>query len=267
MKRLIMLLLFASVVCAQFQLQSTDISIKLNEDGSAIVEERVSLLIPSADQYTIQLYQSGFNQNTLANWQEITNISDIKTHVSSARTDIRNLIIRPQPLARAGLEYFRGQIIIDYLAYPFYTDGVPVNGTGLVTMSNYKPRTTRYILNENAFSLGRTDTGDIALDRTTTLSITPPSDAMITYLNPITHELLDAKFPVRAETLSWTDITLVQFSLAYEVEQTLDKEVSKFFSDFQDKLRSALTSSEGIAALLVAGVLVVSYAYLRLSRR
>lgn len=268
MRKLFLLLFICSFAFAEFQLQNLDVSIKLGEDGSAAVEEKVNLIV--FGQYSMQLYESGFNKNTLSDWQALTNVSEIKTHVSAKNADIKNMLIRPQPLqkSKSGLDVWYGQIIIDYTALPYYDkDGKIANNTGLVLMEKYKPRTIRYTLNQNALNLPRTDTGDITLPSQTTLSITPPPSAMITYVNPITEEMHNATFPARSGTLAWSGLTLVQFSLAYEVEQTLDKEVVEFFSEVQQNIRTSLLSPEGIAALLIAAILVLSYFYLRLSRR
>ncbi len=268
MKRLFLLLLLCTFAFAEFKLQATDISVKIAEDGSAVVEEKLDLI--AYGQYSMQLYESGYNKNTLASWQELTGISEIKTHLSARGVDIRNIVIRPQPLqkSKSGLEVWYGQIIIDYIALPVYDkSGNVVNNTGIVLMDKYKPRTTRYTLNINAFDFDRTNTGDIKLGEETYLSITPPANAMLTYLNPITQDMHDTRFPAQSRTLKWNGLTLVQFSLTYEVEQSLDKEVVEFFSRLQESMRTSLVSTEGLAGLAIAAIIVLSYFYLRLSRR
>ncbi|MFA5077026.1 MAG: hypothetical protein WC488_01225 [Candidatus Micrarchaeia archaeon] len=268
MRKLLSLLLVASVVFANFQLQNQEIAVKISEDGSAIVEERLNLIVFS--QYSMQLYETGYDKNTLAGWQEITNISEIKAHVSTKDSDVRDLIIRPQPLEKslsAG-DVWYGQIILDYSVYPYYDKyGEPINGTGLVQIEKYKPRTTRYTLNGGAFNLPRTERGDIRLDKDTTLAITPPPNSMITSLNPLPHDLSGAKLPLRSRVLSWNGLTLVQFSFEYEIEQSLDKEVLQFFSEVQNSIRASLVSTEGFAAVGIAVFLILAYFYLRLSRR
>ncbi|MDD5337627.1 MAG: hypothetical protein PHS02_04040 [Candidatus ainarchaeum sp.] len=268
MKRLLALLILASVAFANFQFQNQEISVKLNEDGSATVEESLNLVVFS--QYSMQLYETGYNKNTLSGWQELTNITEIKVHTSAKDADVRGLIIRPQPLEKslsAG-DVWYAQIILDYSVYPYYDkSGQPINGTGLVEIDNYKPRTTRYSLNEAAFNLPRTERGDIRLDTDTTLSITPPANSLITYLNPIPRALGSFKPPARSRTLSWNDLTLVQFSLEYEIEESLDKEVLQFFSGLQDSIRTSLLSTEGFAAVAIAIILIFSYFYLKFSRR
>ncbi len=268
MKKLFAILFLLSLAYADFQLQNLDVAIKLNEDGSAAVEERINVIV--FGQYSMQLYESGYNKNNLASWQDVTNISEIKTHIGANYADTRNIVVRPQPLqkSKSGLDVWYGQIIVDYSAYPYYDkNGSVANRTGLVIMDNYKPRTTRYTLNENAFSFKRTETGDIKLDDTTTLSITPPSNALITIVNPITEDMSNVKFPAPSRTLKWSGLTLVQFSLVYEIEQSLDKEVLSFFSDLQQSIRASLSSPEGLSAIAVVLVLAAAYFYLRLSRR
>lgn len=268
MKKVFLLLLLISATFAEFQFQSMDVSIRMLDNGTAKVEERFNFII--FGQYSKQLYEAGLNTNTLSRWQSITNVSEIKTHISASGSDLSNLLIRPQPLvkSKSGLDVWYGQIIVSYDANPYFDkNGKAINGTGVFTMDNYKPRTTRYILNGNSFNFQRTETGDIKLDEQTTLSITPPSNARIMYVNPITKNLQDSKFPVQATTLSWNGLTLVQFSVIYEVEQSLDREVVEFFLTLQENMRSFLISQEGIFALIIAAILVLSYFYLRVSQR
>ncbi len=268
MKRLFLLLLVCTVAFAEFKLQNVGVEIKIAEDGTANVEEKTDIIV--FGEYSMQLYESGFNTNTLAGWREITGITEIKTHVGTKSVVVKNVLIRPQPLqkSKSALDVWYGQIIVDYVAVPYYDkDDKPVKNTGVVSMDSYKPRTTRYALNENALDFPRTNTGDIKLDEETTLSITQPAGALMIYVNPITSDLHDIQLPAPARKLSWSGLTLVQFSLVYEVEESLDKEVLGFFSDLQDSIRTSLLSQEGIAAVVVAAIMVLSYFYLRLSRR
>lgn len=268
MKRALVLLLLLPFAFAEFQLQNMDISVKLGEDGVASVEERINLVI--FGDYARQLYETGYNRNTLSAWQEITNVTEIKAHVSARSSDIRNLLILPQPLRKSpsGLDIWYGQIIMDYEAAPYYDkDGAAINDTGLVEADSYKPRTTRYTLNELSFNLPRTETGDIQLGTNTALSLTPPQNAMLIYINPVPSDMGNVSLPTASRTLKWSGLTLVQFSVEYEVEESLDKEVLQFFTDLQQQIRAMLVSQEGAAAAAIALILVLSFIYLRLSRR
>jgi hypothetical protein len=262
------LLLAFSTCFAEFRLQNVDVSAKLDETGAAVVQERIDLIIISP--YSMQLYESGFNKNTLSAWQEITGLDDIKLHVSSSTVENKNLIIRPQPLTKSGsgLDVWYAQIILDYEAHPYYdVDGNILNGTGMVTMDQYKPRTVRYTLNPNAFNLPRTDTGSIKVAPEFTLNIIPPSSAVIKRLNPIPTDIADAQLPIQSRKLSWSGLTLVQFTLEYDIEQSLDHEVLEFFTSLQDQIGTRMRSAEGIAAIFIIVVLVGSYLYLNMSKR
>ncbi len=268
MKKLLIILLLLNFAFAEFQLQKFEIITKLNENGSTNVEERINIIM--FGQYSRQLYESGYNDNTFSGWQKITNISEIKAHMSTKSTDLKNILIRPQPPRKSSSEeIWFSQIIISYVAFPYYDkERKMINNTGIVKMEKYKPRTTRFTLNETIFNLPRTETGDIQLDKKTTLSIILPDNAIITHLNPITESLCDAKFPLQSKTLNWSgELTLVQFSLTYEVEQSLDKEVVEFFSDFQKDISTNRLGQEEIIALIIAAILAFSYFYLRISRR
>lgn len=269
MKKILITLLFLiSFSFCEFQLHEAKISITLAEDGSAVVEEKITLLV--FGNYSAHVYESGFNENTLSKWQELTNISEIKTHISEGNSNIKNKIVKPQPLKRSlsntALSY--GQIILSYTAEPYYdSNGKKINNTGLVTMEQYKPRLTRYYVNKEAFNFQRTEGEDVKLGEKITLSITPPKKAMITQLNPLSSEFENVTFPTPSKTVNWKGIPLIQFIFIYEIEQSLDKEVTLFFSDFQEAIRTNLVSPEGTAALFIAIILIISYFYLRLSKK
>lgn len=267
-KLLVALLLLSSLAFADFQMKGLSVSVKLNENGTASVTESMDFVV--FGQYSMQLYESGFNNNTLTGWQQITNISDIRTHISAKYADIKPILIRPQPLDKSlsAQDVWYGQLIMSYDAAPYYErDGSPVNGTGVVLMDSYKPRVTRYTLNEKVFSFERTNSGDIKLSDTTTLAIEPPQNALLFYVNPITRNMHNSTFPTQSVPLSWSGLTLVQFSVVYEVEQSLDREVLSFFSGLQNNVLSSLVSAEGFAAMALIIILVASYFYLRISRR
>lgn len=262
------MLVVCSFASAEFRLQGAEVTVRLNDDATASVVEKINLIV--VGQYSMQMYESGFSKNTLVDWQRLTDISEIKKHISETNSSIPGITIRPQPLekSKSMSEVWYGQLILEYEVHPFYdAGGRPVNGTGLVNMEKYKPRTTRYNINENALSFPRTARGDIKLDEGVTLALLLPQGALVSDVNPRPDELEGASLPAQARKVSWSGITLAQFSLAYELEQGLDKEVVEFFSELQQAIRTSLVSGEGLAALLIAAILVLSYFYLRLSRR
>lgn len=269
MKKLFIFLLFFSIAFAEFQFRSLDISITINEDGSANVKETIELI--AFGEYSMQLYESGYKNNTLAAWQELTNITEITTHLSRITTDIKkNLIVRPQPLQKSpsGLKVWYGKIIVEYPVYPYYDEkGKPLPYTGVIIMEKYKPRTIRYTLNERAFNLPRTESGDIKLGEGVTLSLIPPPTAQIINANPLPADMYNVQFPTYSKTVTWSALTLIQLSLVYEVEQGLDKEVVEFFTELRQNISISLSSREGIAALTVILLLVLAYFYLKLSRK
>ncbi|MEW6528489.1 MAG: hypothetical protein AB1391_01225 [Candidatus Micrarchaeota archaeon] len=261
-KKLLLILLLANFVFAGFQLQDFEITIKLNEDGNANVEEKIRIMIN--DSYSRQLYESGYDKNALSNWQEITNIDEIKIHLNRKNVDLKNIIILPQPPRKSISEdIWFTQIIISYIASPYYDkDGNITNNTGITKIEKYKPRTTRFTLNESAFNLQRTENGDIRLDKKTTISFILPTNAIIVNINPKIENL-----NTTSKTLNWSGLTLVQFSLIYEIEQSLDKEVVGFFSDFQKNISAIRFGQEELTALAIAVILICSYFYLKISRR
>lgn len=258
--------LFSSQTFASFELQGVDIVINIDENGRAFVEEKINIIVKG--EYAKQLYENSYYKNTLAHWQDVTQIDEIRTHINSHICDIKNLIVRPQPLRASMIDnnLWFGQIIINYEALPYFTpDGNIVNNTGIIKVEKYKPRVKRYFVRESAFNFDRTVTGDIKLERSQTLTLILPENSKIIFLNPLPLNYQSSK-PVEKRELKWSGVTLIQFSVIYEIEESLHSEVITFFEEQQKLLKAQVFSSEGIAFLILVGTILFSFVYLKIEK-
>jgi len=226
--------------------------------------------------YEKSLYESGFDRNDLSFWASTTEMSELKLHLNTQVVDIpvAEFAVRPQPLRNCNnaLNLCQGEITLEYNAYPIYneSDGMPLPRTGLFSIESPKPRTTRYSVNPGALAFTTTDQGDPRLEEDVHLVIQLPPHGTVQKeedLNPKPTGLEDARFPVTAEELRWTDMVLVKFTVAFEVEESLDQEVVEFFSDLFKRVERQLQGEQGMATVLILLLLLAGYFYLQRFKR
>lgn len=269
MRKLLALLLLVALVRADFLIDRVDVVVSdIKADGSAAVHESIKFVMYG--NYSTSLYDSGMSSNDLSFWSTNTELKDVKLHVNTATVDVRDFRLRPQPRTQCNpiQGICHGELILDYLAYPTYRNGTgtPVNGTGLFTILNYKPRTTRYSINPDSLAFTATPEGSILIDNNEHLTIDLPSGSMLVDINPRPPDF-NADLPIHVDTLSWTDIVLVKFSLTFDVEEGIDKEVSDFFSNIAINASNLIMGPEGLALIVLIVILVGSYLYVSTAKR
>jgi hypothetical protein len=271
MRRLLILLLLSSLIHAEFLIERVDVAMSdIQDDGSAKVHESIKFIMTG--NYSTSVYDSGMTNNELAFWSTNIGLKDVKFHVNTANVDVRDLRLRPQPRTKCNpiQELCHGELILDYLAYPSYHDTLgklePVSGTGLFSVENYKPRTKRFTINPASLSFTTTTDGNVILDKNVFLTIKPPSGSMMLDLNP-RPEYFTAELPAHVESLSWTDIVLVKFSLQFDVEEGIDKEVSDFFAGIMNSISGTLSGPQGLPLVALVIILAGSYLYIMMSKR
>ncbi|MDO8553263.1 MAG: hypothetical protein Q7S22_00510 [Candidatus Micrarchaeota archaeon] len=265
LRYLLLFFLIVSAVYADFQIQQVDVTIKnINKDGSVLIQERYQFLVKTA--YSKSLYESIINKNDLSSWSLTTGIRELRLHTNPNAADITNFRLKPQPLKKcnAFVDTCRGELIIEYTALPFYnkSTGLSMPGTGIFSISNQKPRTTRYTLNPSSLYFDSTDQSDLILDEITFLNIEFPENSLLLNLNPVPEDT-ELKFPTNIRNLSWSNIILVKFAMEFEVEESLDKEVTEFFSDLLRSLQESFNGGQGLALIAIVIILTGSYIYLR----
>ncbi len=269
MRWLLALLLLVPFAHADFLLERVDVQISdIGSDGNAKVHESIKFIMTG--DYSQSLYDTGFSNNEMAFWSTTTGLKDVKRHVNPERGEVKDFRIRPQP--RTGCnpiqETCHGELILDYTVYPNYnaSTGKATQGTGLFTVERYKPRTTRYTLNPEALSFTETDQQNIIIDDNVYLSMELPRDAILLDVNPLPPGS-DMEFPEKARHLTWTDMILVRFTLIFDVEDTLEKEVSLFFSDLTSTIVGWVSSPHGYAMVIMVAIILGGYIYINVSKK
>jgi hypothetical protein len=264
MKKAIILLLLLSLASAQFEIESVHVTISdIESDGSAQVKESIKFIIKGSNAKS--MYDSGFQTvDDLSVWLNTTGLKQVRQHLNPAVVSISSFRLQPQPRSgcNAFLDLCHGELIFDYKIGPVYNDTEVVNTTGLFYLESYKPRTTRYKLNPNALSFKKTEGGNIILDPDTTLTIELPQAAKDIKINPS-----PSSYSSGEKKPSWNDVVLVSFSVVFEVEESIDKEVEEFFSDLLSNFQKTVRSQHGMAFLAILAILIGSYVYINISKK
>ncbi len=257
------ILLLIGLFFADFRLEKAEITIdEIDENGGARVQERISFLVTG--DLSSSLYTSGLYNNNLAFWANATQLKDVRLHVDATTVDIQDFRLKPQPQrdCNAFARSCRGVLIIEYKALPQYnTKGERMAGTGLFFITREKPRTITYTINPRALLFTNTEAGDIIIDREVVLRILLPRNNLVTELNPLP-EGATGQLPQRLNELVWTNTILIRFSLMFQVEEQLGKEVTDFFSEFIKSLERIVFGEHGIAAIVLVIILVGGYIYI-----
>jgi hypothetical protein len=265
------LLILVSFSFADFSLKNLTVSININKQGEAYVEEKILIWINSTQ--SKELYESArLAFSDIASWKNILNLSEVRHHVTRANAEIYNIRVMPQNIewCNSFLKICQTTMRLDY----YIKAGG--NGTGLVDVIQYKPRTKKYTLLSNTFSFEQTKTGDLILPEMTKISLTIPQDADKIYfsVNPKNIEendlyfLFDEKenkkyYYGHLRTFVWEGTSLSKFTLSYEIEFPLESEVVEFFVGMQKSLFLFILSSEGLAGVLILIIASVSFYYLK----
>ncbi|MFH0737406.1 MAG: hypothetical protein V1827_02885 [Candidatus Micrarchaeota archaeon] len=270
MKRLFLLLLIFATIHAEFLIERVDVTISdIADDGSAKVHESIKFVM--FGDYASSVYDSGFTQNELSFWSVSTGLKDVKLHLNPSSVDIQDLRVRPQPRTKCNpiQGICHGELILDYSAYPAFKNNdtlEPSPGTGIFTVEKYKPRTRRYTINPAALAFTTTADGNIILDEDVHLTIEMPPESVTQDINPQPADS-NIHLPAEVGSLSWTDMVLVKFSLIFEVEDSIDKEVSDFFGGILRGVSQSFGGPHGYALIALVVALIGSFVYITVAKR
>ncbi|MFH1306748.1 MAG: hypothetical protein ABIH83_03805 [Candidatus Micrarchaeota archaeon] len=267
---LTLVLLFCALY-AEFELRSLTISITLNPDGTAHAVEEARLFITG--EQSINLYQQSRVFNDLSTWINRTGISDLRTHASRAYVELSELQVRSESVDSCNniAQTCYATLVLDYDVYPINNQS-----SGIVDMDMYKPRTTKFSLRNEVFAFNRSKTDDIILSQGTSIEITVPDEATRLTFSKVPDNFDEAEkelFRFDSKTgnnyyvgnmrnFVWSGQTLSQFGMSYEIEQSLEEEITRFFSYLQKKIFDTLFSYAGIAYILATLSILLSFIWL-----
>ncbi|MFA5412046.1 MAG: hypothetical protein WC350_01715 [Candidatus Micrarchaeia archaeon] len=266
MRKALFALLLLSLTYAEFTLTAMDVLVDVNAQGDATVTEKLHYIITSS--YHISLYESNLAKTDIGSWGALIGSDEVRSHLDNRVVSVENVVVRPAPTSRCNplAELCHGELTITYEAKPYVrADGEEVPGTGIFTVEQYKPRTTRYTLNEGALQFQTSELGDVVLGENERLSFMLPRGAKVAYVNPLpgnTEQTGDGR-----QQLSWENEVLAHFSMVFEKEEGLDQEVIGFFIGARSKLYDFLSGPQGLPAIALVLILAGSYLYLQTKQK
>jgi hypothetical protein len=279
MKKLLAILLVVALVFSGFRLEKAEVAVNnIQKDGSAKVTESIKIIVEG--QYEQEKYKSGINNNDLASWAELTGLTDVRMHMSNANADITGFTLRPQTLKKCDpfQTLCHGEIIMSYEVHPYYnkTTKEPIKGSGLFSVDSYKPRTTRYVLNTDTLAFSGPQPGlktesmlttisesVIVIDKNVYFTIMFPANTVILDLSQEPEDVSVITPTAAISQLTWTNAILGQFTVIFEVEDSLDTEVIGFFTMIPKKVQEAILGEQGIAMMAIVLILLIAYVYLK----
>lgn len=254
------------MVNAEFMLNEVVVTIyDIKPDGTAKVSESVKLIIKGTESQND--YDSGFSSNDISFWSSVTKVPDVRYHVNPAKVVIKDLRVLPQPRKKCNpiQDICHGELLIQYETTPIISNGTAVAGTGLFKVEQSKPRTTRYTLNPDSLSFITTPQGNILLAENVNLVLELQDNSVLIELNPKPEGMPENQ--KRADTIKWRDTILVKLTVVFEVEETLEKEVSNFFYDIYYSFYATMTGEYGWAFIAIIIIIVSAYVYITLEKK
>lgn len=246
----LLLVLFAGVQAshAAFTVLNINTTVTLNQNTSATVTDIIKLSVNGTSVQEYSTDRVALNLS-LSQWQNIIGPSLIE-HIVNPKGAIYNFNFLPGPLVNESGNK------IAYLTLAYSVENVTtVNQTG--------PRSFVYQFNDNVFNFQHAESGAI-LGTNTTLTIILPSGSQINEVRPLPDlpALGYEQSYKNATKLVWdSDEPLSQFQLTYTVQQSLQSEVTSFFSQLYSKL-----GAFSYVIIIVAIVLFVVYTYLKIAK-
>ncbi|MCX6772069.1 MAG: hypothetical protein NTX79_08545 [Candidatus Micrarchaeota archaeon] len=265
------LLLLAGMPHSDFSMKSLSVFVNINLDGSANIDEQLEMVINGNS--SRELYETTrAAYSDLTTWKTLTGLPEMRHHVTRAKTDVADLRIIPQAIERCNsfLGTCYATVAIDYK--------IPAtqNGSGLIQVDRYKPRTLRYSLQQDALSFEQTETGDLILPTGTVISIAIPQNSEKIFFSTVPTNLAgdpdeDFKYDSTSNMryyigqkriFKWSGNALSKFQFTYEVELPLETEVVDFFVGSQNAVSDLIFGPQGLAALFIILTAAASFYYM-----
>jgi hypothetical protein len=249
MKKLfILFFFFFNVAFSAINVTNVVTSIKLNTDGSASIEERISIFIDK--ELDAIEYNKAAEKNNLQEWRKVLNNEEVRLHVDLSKVEvIEEVKIKPQPL-RNTISGFIGVIIINYKV------------KGLFNVEQVKPRLKIYKLNSEALSFRKTEAGNIILPEKFLLIIKIPENVKLKDINPMPTNIKKEEEIYERKEFEWKNIIMVNPRLEVIVEQSIGEEIEETIKNVASFFVKNLLTTEGLLYALLFLLLLVLYAYI-----
>jgi len=243
-QKLLLLLAFGIIIArsfAYFNVTHLTVNVYLSNSTSAKVVESLQFFISNSSIQSYMQDRAAVNQ-TLSIWQKVLNTNLLVEHIFNPRSSIKNFTLLPGPAIMQG----NGAVATISMYY------VAENVTSVKEIA---PRKFEYTFNDSCFNFQHTASGE-ALFQNATLNFFLPTGAKA--LMPI-YPLPD--YPVdnyaNSTQFSWFEAEpLNKFQFSYVVEESLQQEVTRFFSNVYYRHRPAVIA---FLIIVVAGIALAVY--------
>lgn len=219
------------------------VTISVNEDGTAHVDEDVFLIVyPNA----IELYKNSLKSTrlTIGDWQRTTGSKNLRYHVLGGDVSPRNTRIFPKPLTR--FEFVDKAIATITIEYD--------TSAPLFIKEEIGPRKIKYTLKDEALSFENAPEGQVL----------PENSVLIINVLPGSSVDLKKTFPRPTKPVKSTNnetmyvwnatggaIPITPFDFSFVKEESIDKEISEFFTDLQKRVAGLIFSNYGALVILI----------------
>ncbi len=233
---------------ASYTVTNLNTTVTLNTNTSASVTELLTVAVSNTSLNSYETDRIALNL-TLSTWQSLIGPYLVQ-HIINPKSGVYNFKFLPGPLIKS---YNSGTA---YLLMSYSVKNV-------TDVKQISPRVFEYSFNDSVFNFEHVASGE-ALPQNTTLNILLPNGALLTSIYP----LPDA--PTKGISSGYPNVTkfswfegepLSKFTLAFKITETLQQEVTDFFT--------GVYSALGIFSYMLIGVVILAfivYAYLRASR-
>lgn len=237
--------LFLQMAHANYIVTGINDTATLNQNTSASVVEiyKISLNGTSVSQYS--QYRLALNF-TLSQWQNIIG-QQLTVHIINPKGSVYHFAFNPGPVQNSN----NGKIaymVVSYIA------------SNVTSVTQTGPRTFSYKFNPAVLNYQKAESGEV-LGLNTTLTVITPKGSRITAVSPPTDypPLGFTKNYTGVTSLTWSsDELLAGFTLKYTTQESLESEVTGFFTQTYDYLGA------WVYAIIIAVIAVfILYTYYR----
>jgi len=268
-KYVILVFLFLSVAVselhASYSLLGLEITVYVQDDGSAYVQETYTIRISGNE--SIQKYKESIDllkRNDIQAWRDTLNIP-LVYHLGGSPVTISDFTLTPQPIVLpfSYLNETTTSIVLTYVITP------PANSTGLFIVTRPAPRLYKYVLNTDAFMFDKTTTGDFILPQNTKMVFVLPDNVVITKINPPPSEPEGIFPPVKGiKKLVWERTTVLSgFALEFEKEEPLEAEISAFLNKLERFIVDLYSGENLLPSSIITVTFLIALVYVHRLRR
>ncbi len=241
MAAIVILALLVHLSNASYTVKNLNVTVNLNQNSSAQVEETLHVLISNESVSQYSTNRAALNL-TLSDWQQLIGPT-LTEHIINPASSAYGFKFLPGPVTRLQSGGTANILLIYYVKNVTF-----VNLTG--------PRTYMYRFNTRVFNFEHGVSGQI-LNPNTTFTIVMPQGSAIKSVYPIPDVPADA-FATNYQnvtSISWKySEPLSKFTLVFVVRQSLQAEVSQFFTEVYDELGIYMY-------MIIAAAVIVSLLY------